>query len=107
MEFLNREANAAMETEWVPKRGSPPIYWDFNRTLPANSFRLDHPALLAELARQCVELHDGLRLNLWDADGNGTGERDDLVATGIVRRDSDEAWIIEIDAWAHVSDHSI
>jgi hypothetical protein len=97
-----------MQTEWTPKRGSRPIYWDFNRTASSQRFRLDQTALIGELDRAGIELHDGLRLNLWDADGNDAGERDDLVATGIVRRaDEYQTWVIEIDAWAHVSDGSI
>jgi hypothetical protein len=97
-----------MDTDWVPKEGSPPIYWDFNRTLPSDRFRLDHPALLSELASHQVELSEGLRLNLWDEDADDSGQRDDLVATGTVTWSrSDDTWIIEIDAWAHVSEDSI
>jgi hypothetical protein len=94
-----------METSWIPRRGSPPIHFDFNRTGTAETIGLDHPAVLAELARQSVELRDGLILNLWDEDGNEQGERDDLVATGVVRFEaSSDRWLLEITGWSHQSE---
>jgi hypothetical protein len=94
-----------METKWVPKVGSPPIHFDFNRSGTVEAIVLDHPVVVAELAKHGVELKDGLVLNLWDEDGNNRGDRDDMLATGVVRHDAlSGRWVVDVTAWSHESE---
>jgi hypothetical protein len=97
-----------VETGWVPKVGSPPIHVDFNRSGTGDTVVLDHPAVVAELARHGVELKAGLVLNVWDEDGNDRGDRDDLLATGVVRHDEVSGrWLLDIATWGHQSDERL
>lgn len=50
---------------------------------------------IAELADRGITLEEGLFLNVWDADANNAGERDDLVASGHVEN-WDGTWVLRL-----------
>ena len=62
---------------------------------------------IEDLAKLGVELREGLRLPVYSDDADEFGNRDDLLAEGIVRRDEENSrWTLELD-WTgirHASD---
>ena len=93
-----------MTTRWVPREGPPPVWVDFNRG-GRDVVYLDLPGTEADLRRLGIELSAGLVLNVWDQDGNHAGERDDLLATGVVERDPVRgAWLLRVTRWSHESE---
>jgi hypothetical protein len=73
----------------------PRVYADFQNADPAGRLRLNCAGTVRDLARQGVELREGLALTLYsdDTDDDGPAE---LVADGIVER-SAEGWVARID----------
>ena len=58
--------------------------------------KLDKPGTQRDLARHGVELVDGLRLVLWDYDGDKAGNVDDLIGVGAAVFDGEEGrWVAE------------
>jgi len=78
------------------------VWVDFNRG-GGGVVYLDLPGTVADLWRLGIELSEGLALNVWDEEGNDAGERDDLLATGIVERDP-RGWLLRVTSWRHESD---
>jgi len=78
------------------------VWVDLHR-LPA---RLESPGTRRDLERLEIELYEGLVLNVWDADGNEAGERDDLIATGRVYWDAPgQRWLLAVvGSFRHQSD---
>jgi len=59
---------------------SPPIWIDFMRTRGRAQLRMDCPGTLKDVKRYDIELRDGLRLLVYDEDGDDEGLVDDLIA---------------------------
>jgi hypothetical protein len=94
-------------TRGVPHRGPPPVWVDFNRP-GGDVVWLDLPVTKGELARLGLELRAGLVLNVWTEDLGDDGERDDLVAVGVVERNiSRDTWQLRIGWWAHESEFAV
>jgi hypothetical protein len=68
---------------------------DFNYMLAKGVVGLSTRGTLAQLAERGITLEGGLFLNVWDADANGAGERDDLVASGHVE-DWEGTWVLRL-----------
>jgi hypothetical protein len=76
----------------------PRIYADFHNLDEANRLRLTCVGTLEELARQGIELKEGLRLTFYMDDANDSNEPDDLVADGITHFDQEaQCWVAAVD----------
>lgn len=76
----------------------PRIYVDFMKTDDQGRLLLTCIGTRRDLETQGVQLQDGLLLHVYSDDLDKDGNRDDLVADGIVRFDSDNRrWVLEID----------
>jgi hypothetical protein len=85
------------------------VYADFQNLDDDNRLRLTCAGTLADLARQRIELRDGLTLTLYTDDADEEGRPDELRAEGVVRfNQAEQCWVAEID-WAavrHASDET-
>ena len=67
----------------------PRVFADFQNSDPLGRIRLSCVGTIEDLARQGIQLHDGLQLQLYD---------DGLEAEGVVRYSNDEGrWVAVID----------
>jgi hypothetical protein len=85
---------------------TPRIYADFNNADAHGRLRLNCIGTVQDLARQQVQLREGLNLALYDADADDQGMPDDLQVDGVAHYSAEEqCWVASID-WAairHVS----
>jgi hypothetical protein len=78
----------------------PRIYADFHNADAQGRIRLNCTGTLEDLARQRVELHEGLGLTLYADDLDDKGQLDELLADGVVSFSAEEhCWVAAID-WA-------
>lgn len=78
----------------------PKIYADFHNADAQGRLRLNCVGTLEDLARQQVELREGLLLTLYADDLDEQGRADDLLVEGIVSFSVEEhCWVAAID-WA-------
>ncbi len=86
----------------------PKVYADFHNADPQGRLRLNCVGTIEDLARQQVELHEGLQLTLYSDDVDDQGELDELLADGVVSFSQEEhCWVATID-WSaihHASEH--
>jgi len=85
----------------------PRIYADFHNADARGRLRLNCVGTVEDLARQQVELRDGLVLTLYADDLDDNGQLDELLVDGIVSfSDEEHCWVatIDWDAIRHVSD---
>lgn len=76
----------------------PKIYADFHNADKQGRLRLNCVGTLEDLARQQVQLSDGLRLTLFSEDRDVHGQPSELQAEGIVAYAPDEkCWVAVID----------
>lgn len=83
------------------------VYVDFHNADSQGRVRLNCIGTMEDLARQQVELRNGLVLTLYSDDLDAKGEPDELLVEGIVSFSQEEhCWVAAID-WAgirHASD---
>jgi hypothetical protein len=87
-----------------------PVYADFHNADPHGRLRLNTVGTIEDLARQQIELCDGLILTFYSDDTDSEGALDKLVVEGVVRfSDDEDCWVAEIDwtAIRHSSDRPI
>lgn len=85
----------------------PRIYADFQNADVQGRLRLNSVGTLEDLARQQVELRDGLLLLLCSDDLDDEGQLDELLVDGVVSFSEEEhCWVASIDwtAISHASD---
>jgi hypothetical protein len=74
------------------------IWVDFLKTDDAGRLLLTARGTIADLEREGLQLREGLKLSVYSDDADDAGKPDDLVATGIVRRDERVGrWVLELD----------
>jgi hypothetical protein len=86
---------------------NPRIYADFHNLDDCNRLRLTCAGTKEDLARQCIELHEGLVLTFYMDDADDQGEPDELRTEGVVHYDEREStWVASVDwsAFRHASD---
>ncbi len=86
---------------------NPRIWVDFMKTDAQRRLILTTLGTIEDLKKQGIDLHEGLRLEVYSDDADDRGNRDDLLAEGIVYRDKEQdRWVLEIDwnAIRHASD---
>jgi hypothetical protein len=85
----------------------PYVYADFQNLDDSNRLRLTCAGTLDDLARQDVQLREGLLLTFYMDDADDHGQPDDLRAEGTVQFNQEEkCWVATID-WSlvrHASD---
>ncbi len=85
----------------------PKIYADFHNADSHGRLRLNCVGTMEDLARQQVELREGVVLTLYSDDSNDQGQLDELLVDGIVSFSAEEqCWVAVIDwtAIRHASD---
>ena len=85
----------------------PKIYADFHNADSQGRLRLTCVGTIEDLARQQVELREGLLLTLYADDLDNKGELDELLVDGVVSfSDEEHCWVAAIDwtAICHASD---
>ena len=85
----------------------PRIYADFQNVDALNRLRLNSAGTLEDLARQRVELREGMPVTLYADDVDDQGQLDELQVEGLVSFSIDEqCWVAKIDwkAIGHTSD---
>jgi hypothetical protein len=89
---------------------SPKVYADFQNLDDANRLRLTCAGTLHDLARQGIQLQEGLVLTFYSDDADDQGQPDELRAEGVVHYDTDgQCWVATID-WAairHASEEEV
>jgi hypothetical protein len=87
--------------------GTPRLNADFHNADSQGRLRLDCVGTREGLAKQQIELRDGLVLTLYADDLDDKGELDELEADGVVSfSESENCWVAAIDwnAIRHASD---
>ena len=84
----------------------PKVYADFQNADDSNRLRLTCAGTFADLARQNVELHEGLVLTFYADDADDQGNYDELRIEGVVHFDErDRIWVASVD-WSAVRHQS-
>ncbi len=86
---------------------TPRVYADFHNLDNSNRLRLTCVGTIDDLARQGIELRQGLVLTFYMDDADDQGGPDELLGDGVVHYDENErSWVASID-WStirHASD---
>jgi len=85
----------------------PRIYADFHNADSRGRLRLNSVGTIEDLARQHIELREGLPVSLYSDDLDAAGALDKLLVAGIVGFSQEEdCWVATIDwsAIRHASD---
>jgi hypothetical protein len=85
------------------------VYADFQNLDDSNRLRLTCAGTIEDLARQRIELSEGLVLTFYMDDADDQGEPDELRAEGVVSYDqSASTWVASVDwsAVRHASDEA-
>ena len=81
---------------------TPKIYADFQDLDDANRLRLTCAGTREDLARQGLQLKEGLVLTLYMDDADDQGQADELRAEGVVQFNHEErCWVAAID-WSAI-----
>jgi hypothetical protein len=85
-------------TSWEPPGGARPIFVDFLKTNDSGAIRLVTIGSREDLEAGGIILTEGRRVYVYTDDADEQGDRDDLVSSGLVRRDEDRGeWVVELD----------
>jgi hypothetical protein len=80
----------------------PKIYADFHNLDDSNRLRLTCAGTIADLARQHIELHEGLALTFYMDDADDQGDADAIRTDGVVHYDEGEcSWVASVD-WSAI-----
>jgi hypothetical protein len=90
---------------------NPKIYADFHNTDSSGRVRLNCCGTVEDLAKQHVELREGLVLTLYSDDTDDLGHADELLVDGnVVYSEAERCWVAAID-WSSIhhasSDHDV
>jgi hypothetical protein len=86
------------------------IYADFHNADSHGRLRLNSVGTIEDLARQKIELSDGLALTFYSDDLDEDGALDKLLVEGVVRfSEEEDCWVAKIDwtAIRHSSDRPV
>jgi hypothetical protein len=80
----------------------PKVYADFHNLDDSNRLRLTCAGTIADLARQGIELQEGMALTFYMDDADDQGQADELRTDGIIHYDKcDGYWFASVD-WSAV-----
>jgi hypothetical protein len=81
---------------------APKVYADFHNLDGANRLRLTCAGTVADLARQGIQLREGLVLTLYMDDADDEGRSNELLAEGVVHFvEQERGWVAQVD-WSAV-----
>ena len=80
----------------------PRVYADFHNLDDENRIRLTCAGTVADLARQGLELHEGLALTFSMDDADDQGRTDELLVDGVVHYDRTEGCWVALADWESV-----
>jgi hypothetical protein len=86
---------------------SPPIFVSFQDRIVNGGFALDHGRTKEQLQSNGIALREGLRLVIYDEDGNDENQNDDLVAVATIAYDKGaDRWsaFVEAGTMTHFSE---
>jgi hypothetical protein len=87
-----------------------PIYADFHNADSQGRLRLNSVGTIEDLARQQIELREGVTLTFYSDDLDSDGALDKLLVDGVVSfSEEEDCWVAMIDwsAIRHSSDRSV
>jgi hypothetical protein len=70
---------------------------DFARRV-GDAVRLDGDATRTDLVVHRIQLREGDALDAWEPDEEDDGEPRDLIASGVVRFDREQGWVLDLAA---------
>jgi hypothetical protein len=80
----------------------PKVYADFHNADSQGRLRLNCVGTIEDLARQQIELRDGLTLTLYSDDLDDQGRQDKLLVDAVVSfSEEDDCWVATID-WSEI-----
>jgi hypothetical protein len=80
----------------------PHIYADFHNADSQGRLRLNSVGTIEDLARQQIELREGLRLTFYSDDLDVEGALDKLLVDGVVSfSEQEDCWVATID-WSEI-----
>jgi hypothetical protein len=88
---------------------NPRVYADFQNLDDFNRPRLTCAGTREDLARQAIQLREGLTLTLYMDDADDQGQPDELRAEGVVHyNEAERCWVAAVDwsALRHASEES-
>jgi hypothetical protein len=84
----------------------PRVYADFHNADAQGRLRLNSVGTIEDLARQQIELREGLRLTLYSDDLDEKGALDKLLVDGVVSfSEEEDVWVATID-WSAIRHNS-
>src|SRR5947209_832835 len=84
----------------------PMVYADFHNLDDSNRLRLTCAGTREDLARQGIDLREGMVLTFYMDDADDEGRPDDLLAEGVIHLDGRGDWVASID-WSAVRHASV
>src|SRR5215831_17619899 len=86
----------------------PLVLADFNGLLSTRHLSLETQGVHWDFERLGLKIHEGMRLRVFDNDIDDRGQRDNLIAEGIVERwpksASNVHWVLLLDYFCHESE---
>ena len=85
----------------------PRLYVDFNELLAPDLVLLSQHDTKRDTNGNMVHLHEGLAVSIFSDDADANGKPDNLVASGIVERNSNEGWAKHVKWCCRISAEGI
>jgi len=80
---------------------------DFNELVEPDLVLLSKADQREDETGQLVALAKGMLINVWEADLNERGQRDDLIASGVVVRNKTRGWASDVRWACRIDDQGI
>lgn len=80
---------------------------DFNELIETDLILLSRDDVRIDVHGHAVSLRDGMEITVFAEDLNGDGDRDDLVADGIVVRNPSDGWSSQVKWACRINKHGI
>jgi hypothetical protein len=85
----------------------PKLYADFNELIESNLVALSKDDTRFALTGDAILLRDGLAIEVYSDDVNDKGEPDNLIASGVVERNSKTDWSSHIKWCCRIDSNGI
>jgi hypothetical protein len=85
----------------------PQFYVDFNELVESDLVALSATDEKLSSTGEEILLQDGLSIDVWSDDLNDEGEPDNLIASGVVERNSSYGWAKDVKWCCRIDVHGI